>query len=45
MQYQTVLKKMMTELNKVVHYYLDVETDFLNMNQLLDREIEISFEG
>lgn len=45
MQYQTVLKKMMTELNNVVHYYLDVENDFLNMNQLLDREIEISFEG
>ena len=45
MQYQTVLKKMMTELNNVVHYYLDVENDFLNMNQLLDRDVEISFEG
>jgi hypothetical protein len=45
MQYQTVLKKMMTELNKEVHYYLDVENDFLNLNQLLDRKIEISFEG
>jgi len=45
MQYQTVLKKMMTELNEVVHYYLDVDNDFLNLNQLLDREIEISFEG
>ncbi len=45
MQYQTVLKKMMTELNDVVHYYLDVENDVLNLNQLLDREIEISFEG
>jgi len=45
MQYQTVLKKMMTELNDVVHYYLDVENDVLNLNQLLGREIEISFEG
>lgn len=45
MKYQTVLKKMMTELNNVVHYYLDVENDFLNLNQLLDRDIEISFEG
>ena len=45
MQYQTVLKKMLTELNGVVHYYLDVDNDFLNLNQLLDREIEISFEG
>ena len=45
MKYQTVLKKMMTELNDEVSYYLDVENDFLNLNQLLDREIEISFEG
>jgi hypothetical protein len=45
MQYQTVLKKMMTELNKEVHYYLEVENDFLNLNQLLNKEIEISFEG
>ncbi len=45
MQYQTVLKKMMTELNDEVHYYLEVENDFLNLNQLLNREIEISFEG
>jgi hypothetical protein len=45
MQYQTVLKKMMTEMNDVVHYYLEVENDFLNMNQLLNREFEISFEG
>jgi len=36
---------MMTELNDVVHYYLDVENDFLNLNQLLGREIEFSFEG
>ena len=29
MQYQTVLKKMKTELNDEVQYYLDVENDFL----------------
>lgn len=45
MQYQAVLKKMKTELNDEVQYYLDVENDFLNLNQLLDKEIEISFEG
>jgi len=45
MQYQTVLKKMITELNDVVQYYLDVENDILNLNQLLNRNIEISFEG
>lgn len=45
MQYQTVLKKMMTELNDTVNYFLAVENDFLNLNQLLGREIEIRFEG
>ncbi len=45
MQYQTVLKKMKTELNDEVQYYLDVENDFLVLNQLLDKDIEISFEG
>ena len=45
MQYQTVLKKMMTELNSEVNYYLEVENDFLNLNQLLNKKIEISFEG
>ena len=45
MQYHTVLKKMMTELSDDVHYYLEVENDFLNLNQLLGRKIEIHFEG
>jgi len=45
MQYQTVLKKMKTEINDKVQYYLDVENDILNLNQLLNRNIEISFEG
>ncbi|SNR80063.1 DUF2797 domain-containing protein [Lutibacter flavus] len=45
MQYHAVLKKMKTELNDEVQYYLDVENDFLNLNQLLDKEIEFSFEG
>ncbi len=43
MTYQGVLKKMMTVHEETVQYYLDVENDFLNMNQLLDREIELSF--
>jgi len=45
MQYQVVLKKMITELNDEVHYYLDTENNFLNLNQLLNKELEISFEG
>lgn len=34
---------MMTSLDETVQYYLDVENDFLNMNQLLEREITLSF--
>ena len=43
MTYQGVLKKMMTVHEETVQYYLEMENDFLNMNQLLEREIELSF--
>ena len=43
MQYQGVLKKMKTENLDEIQYYLDMKTDFLNMNQLLNKEISISF--
>lgn len=43
MTYQGVLKKMMTANEDVVQYYLDMDADFLNMNQLLDREISMTF--
>ncbi|MDC9721189.1 MAG: DUF2797 domain-containing protein [Urechidicola sp.] len=43
MTYQGVLKKMMTVHEETVQYYLEVENDFINMNQLLEREIELSF--
>ncbi len=43
MKYQGVLKKMSTENLEQIQYYLDMETDFLNMNQLLDKTLEISF--
>ncbi len=42
-QYQGVLKKMQTDNQKTVQYYLDMQDDFLNMNQLLDKEIALSF--
>jgi hypothetical protein len=45
MKYQGVLKKMPTEFSKTIQYYLQMENDFLNMNQLLDRPLEISFES
>lgn len=43
MQYQGVLKKMITENSHIVQYYLDLESDFINMNQLLNRNLEIAF--
>lgn len=45
MKYTGVLKKMDTEHLEVVQYYLDMKTDFLNMNQLLQKEIELNFVG
>ncbi len=45
MQYQTVLKKMITELSSEVKYYLKTDNHILNMNQLLDRELEFTFNG
>ncbi len=44
MKYTGVLKKMITENLSPVQYYLDVGSDFLNMNQLLDKTIKISFQ-
>jgi hypothetical protein len=43
MQYQGVLRKMMTEIGDEVQYYLDMKTDFLNMNQLISKEVKLSF--
>jgi len=43
MEYQGVLKKMKTENLTEIQYYLDMKTDFLNMNQLLNRDITINF--
>lgn len=43
MEYQGVLKKMTTENGDEIQYYLDMKTDFLNMNQLLNREITMRF--
>ncbi|MGJ8759184.1 MULTISPECIES: DUF2797 domain-containing protein [unclassified Polaribacter] len=43
MIYQGVLKKMMTENAAEILYYLDMKTDFINMNQLINKEITIRF--
>ena len=44
MKYQGVLKKMLTENAEEIQYYLDFKTDFININQLLNKEIAINFE-
>jgi hypothetical protein len=45
MTYQGVLQKMQTEFLTPVQYYLVFEDNFLNVNQLIGKEISISFEG
>jgi hypothetical protein len=45
MTYQGVLSKMQTEFGDPIQYYLVFENSFLNMNQVLNKEIEINFEG
>ena len=45
MTYQGILSKMQTEFGNPIQYYLVFENSFLNMNQLLNKELEINFEG
>src|SRR6056297_2388304 len=43
MQYEGVLKKMQTEIGSPIQYYLVFESDFLNINQILNKELTINF--
>ena len=45
MQYEGVLTKMQTEIGNPIQYYLIFENSFLNVNQLLGKNIEINFLG
>jgi hypothetical protein len=45
MQYEGVLTKMETEYGKPIQYYLVFENSFLNVNQLLDKNMTINFVG
>ena len=45
MLYQGVLTKMETELSEPVQYFLVLDNDILNMNQLLNKTLTLSFEG
>jgi len=43
MQYEGVLRKMQTEIGSPIQYYMVFENDFLNVNQVLDKEFQINF--
>jgi hypothetical protein len=43
MKYTGVLTKMQTEFTSPVSYYLDMGDDFLNMNQLINKNISLDF--
>ncbi|MGB5275432.1 MAG: DUF2797 domain-containing protein [Flavobacteriaceae bacterium] len=43
MQYEGVLRKMQTEIGDPIQYYLVFENDYLNLNQVLDKELQIEF--
>jgi hypothetical protein len=45
MTYEGVLTKMQTEFSNPIQYYLVFENSFLNVNQLLDKSLEITFQG
>jgi hypothetical protein len=45
MTYEGVLTKMQTEIGNPIQYYLVFDNSFLNLNQLLDKEFEITFSG
>jgi hypothetical protein len=43
MQYEGVLRKMKSELGHPIQYFLIFENDFLNVNQLLEKEVQFQF--
>lgn len=43
MQYQGVLRKMQTEIGHPIQYYMLFENDFLNVNQVLNKKIQLTF--
>jgi len=45
MVYEGVLTKMQTEFSNPIQYYLVFENSFLNVNQFLDKSLEITFQG
>ncbi|HFX17962.1 MAG TPA: DUF2797 domain-containing protein, partial [Flavobacteriales bacterium] len=45
MYYESVLKRMPTELDQPIRYYLDMGDDFIMVNHLLSNQLKIEFKG
>lgn len=43
MHYEGVLRKMQTEMGRPIQYYMLFEDSFLNVNQVLNKEIQLDF--
>ena len=43
--FKGVLKKMISEVNEPVRYFLDLENDFIEMNQCIDHQISFQYDG
>ena len=43
MQFEGVLTKMETENGSPIQYYLILESNFVNVNQLLDKNVTLKF--
>ncbi|MRI02392.1 DUF2797 domain-containing protein [Kriegella sp. EG-1] len=43
MQYEGVLRKMQTEIGNPIQYFMIFENDFINVNQILDKQLSINF--
>ncbi len=43
--FKGVLKKMISEVDNPIRYFLDLENDFIEMNQCVDHQISIKYEG
>ncbi len=43
--FKGVLKKMITEMGAPIRYFINLENDFLEMNQFLDQKIKMEFAG
>ncbi|EAR02177.1 DUF2797 domain-containing protein [Maribacter sp. HTCC2170] len=43
MQYEGVLRKMQTEIGKPIQYYMLFENNFLNVNQVLGKQLQMDF--